>query len=76
MEEPVKVVLEHFTPEDNVQDDSEIHKQTRTKPEGVVNTPDGREFTLTEIRNKVESMNNRKASGENGITGEIYKQTF
>jgi hypothetical protein len=80
MEETIKVMLEHFTPEDNVQDDSEIHKQIKTKSQGVVNTPDDREFTLAEIRNAVESMDNRKAPGEDGITGEIYKnkhsQTF
>jgi hypothetical protein len=31
---------------------------------------------LAEIRNAVESMNNKKAPGEDGITGEIFKQTF
>jgi hypothetical protein len=28
------------------------------------------------MRNAVESMNNNKAQGEDGITGEIFKQAF
>jgi len=31
------------------------------------------EFTIEEIRNAIESMDNNKAPGEDGITGEIYK---
>jgi hypothetical protein len=31
---------------------------------------------LEEIGNAVESMGNKKAPGEDGITGEIYKSTF
>jgi len=67
-------MLEHFTPKDNVQDDSEFHKQISAQSQATVNTPDDREFTLEEIRNAVESMNNTKAPGEDGITGEIFKQ--
>jgi hypothetical protein len=29
MKETVKLMLEHFKPEDNAQDDSEFHKQIR-----------------------------------------------
>ena len=76
MEETVKLMLEHFTPEDNVHNDSEIHKQIRAQTQGTVNAPDDREFTLAEVKNAVESMNNKKAPGEDGITGEIFKQTF
>jgi len=69
-------MMEHFTPEDNVQDDSEFHKQIRAQSQGTVNTPDDREFNLAEIRDAVESMNNKKAPGEDDITGEIFKQAF
>ena len=41
-----------------------------------MNTPDDREFTLAEIRNVVENMNSKKAPGEDGITGENFKQAF
>jgi hypothetical protein len=73
MEEAVKLMLEYFTPEDNTQDDREFHKQIRAQSQGTVNTPFDREFSLAEIRNAVESMNNKKAPGEHGITGEIFK---
>jgi hypothetical protein len=76
MKETVKLMLDHFTPEDNTQSDSEFHKQIRAQTQGTITTPDDREFTLTEIRNAVVSLNNKKVPGEDGITGEIFKQTF
>jgi hypothetical protein len=44
--------------------------------EGTITTADDRKFTLAEIRNAVVSLNNKKAPGEDGITGEILKQIF
>jgi hypothetical protein len=41
-----------------------------------VNTPDDREFTLAEVTDVVKSMNSKKATEEDGITGEIFKQAF
>jgi hypothetical protein len=41
-----------------------------------VNSPNNREFTVEEIRNAVESMDNKNAPEEDGITGKIYKQPF
>jgi hypothetical protein len=41
-----------------------------------VDTADDKGFALEEVRNAVESMGNKKAPGEDGITGEIYKNTF
>jgi len=76
MEETVTLMLEHFTPEDNIQDDSEFHKHIRAQSQETVNTPGDREFNSAEFRNAVESMNNQKAPGEDGITGEIFKQAF
>jgi hypothetical protein len=48
----------------------------RTQSQETVNSSDDKEFTIDETRNAVESMDNKKASGEDGITGEIYKPTF
>jgi len=69
-------LLDYFTPEDNEQDDSEFHKRIRAKSQEIVNTPDDRKFTIAEVTNAVESLNNKKAPGEDGITGEIFKQIF
>jgi hypothetical protein len=66
---------EYFTPEDNEYDDNDYHKQVRAQSQDPVNSPDDREFTIEEIRNCVERVDNKKAPGEGGITGEIYKQT-
>ena len=74
MKETVTFTLWHFTPEDNEHDDSEFHKQVRAQSQESVSLPDDREFTIAEIRNAIESMDNKK--GEDGITGEIFKQTF
>ena len=41
-----------------------------------MDTADDKDFALEEIRNAVESMGNKKASGEDRITSEIYKSTF
>ena len=71
MDETVTLMLEHFTPEDSALDDSEFHKQIRAQSQGAVNTPDDRDFILTEIRNVVESMNSKKAPTEDGITGKF-----
>jgi len=69
-------MLEHFTPEDNEHDDSEFHKQVRVQSQETVNLPDDREFTITEIRNAIENMDNKKApegiTGENFLTIEIF----
>jgi hypothetical protein len=41
-----------------------------------MDTADDKDFTLEEIRNAIESMGNKNAPEEDGITGEIYKSTF
>jgi hypothetical protein len=76
LEETAKLMLEHFTPEDSRQDDTELHKQIRLQSQRIVNNPEDRNFTQTEVKNAVESMDNKKAPGEDGITGEIFKQIF
>ena len=39
-------------------------------------TADDKDFTIEEIKNAVVNMASKKAPGEDGITGEIYKTTF
>jgi hypothetical protein len=76
LHETLKCMLEHFTPEDKQSDDSDYHKQARTQSQEPVDTADDKEFTIEGIKNAVASMGNKKAPGEDGITGEIYKSTF
>jgi hypothetical protein len=69
-------MLEHYTPEDNELEDNNYHKQVTAITTRPTNTPDDNEFTREEIRRVIEGMDNQKAPGEDGITAEIYKQTF
>ena len=71
--ETLKLMLEHFTPADNELEDNDHHKQIRAQTEQPPNTPDDRDFTIDETRSVIEGMDGRKAPGEDGITGEIYK---
>ena len=69
-------MLEYFTPEDKKLEDNNYHKQVRGKVSRPPDTPDDCEFTIDEIRRVIEGMDNKKAPGEDGITAEIFKQTF
>ena len=76
LHETLKYMLEHFTPEDSQNDDSDNHRQARTQSQEPINTADDKDFTVEEIKNAVASMGNKKAPGEDGITGEIYKSAM
>jgi hypothetical protein len=69
-------MLEYFTPEDKDDDDTAYHRLARTQSQDPVNRADDKDFPIEEIRKAIESMGNKKAPGEDGITGEIYKSTF
>lgn len=74
--ETLQHMLENFVPEDKDNDDTEYHTQARLQSLEPVDTDDDKEFTIAEIRNAIENMGDKKAPGEDGITGEIYKSTF
>jgi hypothetical protein len=69
-------MMETFAPKDNDLDNNDYHKAVQTLVEQPVNTEDDREFTKEELGNTIASMNNNKAPGTDGITGNIYKQVF
>jgi hypothetical protein len=73
-EEPLRLMLDNVTPEDNKRDDNDYHKQVRAQAQQPANTAEN-EFTIEEIRNAAESMN-KKAPAEDGITGDIYNHIF
>ena len=74
--ETLKHMLEYFTLEGKENNDTDYHKQARTQSQEPVDTADDKDFTIEEIRNAVVNMENKKAPGEDRITGEIYKSTF
>ena len=74
--ETLRLMLDNFTPEDNERDDSDYHKQIRAQTRQPTTTADDREFTIEEIRDAIESMDNKKARGEDSITGDIHNHTF
>ena len=76
LKETLRLMLHYFTPEDNALEDNDHHKNVTAHTEQPHNTPDDREFTTDEIRKVIEAMDNRKAPGKDGVTGEIYKQTL
>ena len=62
--------------DDKEEDDTELHKLARAQASEPADTDDDIDFTVEESRNAVASMDNKKAPGEDGITGEVYKSAF
>jgi len=69
-------MLDHLITRDDRTDDLDYHKIIRTKFREPSQTAKDREFTPAEIKNAIEELKNRKAPGEDGITGEIYKRVY
>ena len=67
-------MLEHFTPEDN--NDDADHRRARLQSQLHISTAEDKEFTTAEITDAIGSLGNKKARGEDGITGQIYKSAF
>jgi 3,4-dihydroxy-2-butanone 4-phosphate synthase len=74
--EILRLMFDYFTPEDNDRDDSDYHKQVRSQTQQPNTTADDREFTIEEIGDAIKGMDNKKAPGEDRITGDIYNYTF
>jgi len=70
------LMLEHFTPEDKEEEDNDYHKIARSRAREPVDTADDKCFTVEETRRVITSMDNKKAPGIDGITGEVYKSVF
>jgi hypothetical protein len=76
LRETLQFMLEHFTPDDKEEDDTELHKLARAQALEPADTDDDIDFTVEETRNAVAGMDKKKAPGEDGITGEVYKSAF
>jgi len=68
LSETLKHMLEYFTSDDKDNDDTDNHKLSRLQSQEPLDTADDKDFTLEEIRNAIESMGNKEAPGEDGIS--------
>ena len=71
--ETLKLMLEHFAPEDNQHDDSALHKQARALSMEPIYTEDDKEFTVQEIWNAVESMGGKRPQEQTASRGKFTK---
>jgi hypothetical protein len=68
--------LDYLDTKDEVDRDSDYHKTIRTLKEQPIHTADDREFTPEEIGNAIDTINCKKAPGEDGITGDIFQRAY
>jgi hypothetical protein len=73
LRETLQLMLELFTPDDNEEYDTELHKLARAQALDPADTDDHIDFTVEKNKNAVASMDKNKAPSEDGITGEVYK---
>jgi len=66
-------MIQKFAPEDKQEEDFEIHSQIRKIVHKPPDTEDDEEFTLQEVTNVIQSMENKKAPGEDGIPNAVWK---
>ena len=73
LEETMQVMLDHHIAVDNKRDDNEHHKSIRKQIREPVKTENDTDLTPAEVMNAIEAAN-KKAPGEDGIRGELYKR--
>jgi len=56
-------MLEHFTPDDKEEDDTELHKLARAQALVIVDTDGDIDVTVEETRNAVASMDTKESPG-------------
>ena len=74
--ETLQCALEYLTPKDDKSEESKHHKQIRKLIEEPMETGDDKDFTEEEIRQTIQSIDHKKAKGEDGITSKILLWTF
>ena len=75
IQETTKVVLDHIFTEDR-EEETLHHKNIRKTIEEPICTSNDLEFCREEIKHTIESFNDKKAPGIDGITGGIYLRIF
>jgi hypothetical protein len=66
-------MIQKFAPDDNPEDDKEIHRQARDMTCEPIDTEDDDEFTIQAVKNAVQVLGNKKVPGEDGIPNEVWK---
>jgi ribonuclease HI len=74
--ETMNIMLDHLITEDEEEEEKQLHKNIRKMTEEPINTEDDTEFSQEEIKQTIESFNNKKAPGIDGITSGIFLRTF
>lgn len=75
-EETLMYMIDHFTPDDNTDSDTEKQQEMRRQQEEPLNTPKDKEFTQEEIFQVIRKFDSKKAPGEDGITSNIILSVF
>lgn len=76
IESTMECMMEYFIPKDGKETDNEYHKQIRSFAQEEINTSDDTAFTQNEILDVIKKLDNKKAPGEDAITGEIILRVF
>jgi hypothetical protein len=63
LQETIQHILQSLTPEDNLEDNTEMKKNTRTLAQEDIDTDDDKQFTAQEVRNVVISMGKKGTRG-------------
>jgi hypothetical protein len=69
-------MLEHFTPDDREDSDSELHRKIRKEIQETPDMTDDKAFTKEEIAANLKKFNSKKAHGEDGLTSDILIRAF
>jgi hypothetical protein len=72
----MNVMLDYIFTEDREEEDSLHHTNIRRDIGEPINTNDDVEFTREEIKHTIDSFNQKKAPGIDGITGGIYQRAY
>jgi len=74
--EILQCALQYLTPKDDKSEETEYHKQIRKLIEEPMETKDDKDFTEEETRQTIQSIDYKKATGEDGITSKVLPWTF
>jgi hypothetical protein len=70
-------MLDYLITKDEEDDnDSHYHKTIRTLIEWPIQMADDRKYTPEEIGTAIDAINSNKASGEDGITSDIFQRAY